>query len=155
MAEGRGLPLPLQLKVEKGFGWHDVWLWGRQNRPLQNIPLWYVDNFKPKSISVQQTQEELFTSPYSAWKNLEKRPLPGRELLLKTTFYTQRTYLHGMGTFVYQTSVLSFRWIVCHPSRPLLLSSGWNISVNYLTASNEDPKHTNFVFFLLICLMST
>ena len=39
---------------------------GVQGRLPQNMPLWHVDYFELKTIKVQQTQEELFTSPLTA-----------------------------------------------------------------------------------------
>ena len=50
----------------------DVTVEGEQNRPHQNVPLWHVNYFELKKIKVQKTQEEIFTSPLTAVKNLEK-----------------------------------------------------------------------------------
>lgn len=36
---------------------------GEQTVPPQNGSLWHVDDFQPKAIKTQQTQENLFTSP--------------------------------------------------------------------------------------------
>lgn len=41
-----------------------------------NMPLQYVDYFKLNTVKSQQTQEELFTSPVTAYKNLDRVPTP-------------------------------------------------------------------------------
>lgn len=36
---------------------------GAQNKLTQDLPVWYVDYFKLKTIKAQKTQEETFTFP--------------------------------------------------------------------------------------------
>ena len=50
----------------------------------------------------QWTKEGLFTSPLTAWKNLDRGPVQGRELLPEINFYIRKTYLYGMAHIVYQ-----------------------------------------------------
>lgn len=42
-----------------------------QDKPPQNVPLYHVDYIDLKWTKVQKTQEEIFISPFTAWKNLE------------------------------------------------------------------------------------
>ena len=37
----------------------------------KNVSLWHVDYFELKMIKTIKTQEELFTFPLTAWKNLK------------------------------------------------------------------------------------
>ena len=53
--------------------------------PLQNVPLWHVDYFELRTIRTQKTQQELFTFSFSVYKNLDRRPGPGRELTPERT----------------------------------------------------------------------
>ena len=67
---------------------------GVQGRLPQNMPLWHVDYFELKTNKSQQTQEELFTSPWAALKkkkkkkkaNLDMGPAQGWEMLPEKTF---------------------------------------------------------------------
>ena len=49
----------------------------------------------------QQTEEGLFTPPLTAWKNLDRGPVQGRELLPEINFYIRKTYPYGMAHIVY------------------------------------------------------
>lgn len=56
----------------------------------QNTPecaIWYLHYFELKTMGAQQTQEALFTSLLTAWKNLDRGPVAGRELLPQIPFY--------------------------------------------------------------------
>lgn len=49
------------------------WDWKAQNMPPQNVSIWQVDHFELKGTKTQQTQEKLFTSSLTAYKNLGNR----------------------------------------------------------------------------------
>lgn len=40
-----------------------AWGVGGQKKPLQNVPIWYVDYFELKAIKTQQMQKKLLPSP--------------------------------------------------------------------------------------------
>lgn len=48
-----------------------------------------MNNFKLKTIKVQHTQEKLFTFSITTYKNLGRRPIPGRELILNIPFISE------------------------------------------------------------------
>ena len=57
------------------------------------MPLWYEDPFELKAIKTQQTQNKRtnktpkpFTSLLTTYKNLDRGPIPERELLPEITF---------------------------------------------------------------------
>ena len=41
---------------------YDIEIEGAQNKSPQNVPLWQVDYFEPKTIKAQKSQEEFLTS---------------------------------------------------------------------------------------------
>ena len=45
----------------------------------------------------QQTQEKLFPSPLTPWKNWGRQPAPGREQLTENFYYIRKTSLTGLG----------------------------------------------------------
>lgn len=47
---------------------------GVQNKSPQRAPFWHDDYFELKTIKSQKTQEELGTSPLTAWKNSDRGP---------------------------------------------------------------------------------
>lgn len=47
---------------------------GVQNESPQNVPVWHVNYFEMKIIKTHKAQEEFFTSPLSASKNLDRGP---------------------------------------------------------------------------------
>ena len=50
-----------------------------EGRPPQDVPLWYADYFKLKTMKAQKTQEEHLTFPLKLPKGLyHRRPVPGR-----------------------------------------------------------------------------
>ena len=51
--------------------------------------------FKLTTVGALESQEEFFASFLTAWKNLDKGSLPGRELLPETASYIRKIYLHG------------------------------------------------------------
>ena len=57
--------------------------------------LWHIDYFELKTVRAQQTQKELVTFPWTAYKVLDRGPVPGRKLLPEIIFYIRKTYLHG------------------------------------------------------------
>lgn len=73
-------------------------------------------------------------------QNLDRGPLPRRELLPEMTLYTWKTFLHGMGNICYQTFLFIFLnclppiWNTNTNPSPLVLCSRWFVSLNYLTA---------------------
>lgn len=102
---------------------------GVQGRLSQNVPRWHVDYFELKTNKSQQTQEELFTSPWATLKkkkaNLDLGPAQGREMLPGKTFYN-----HWLVPPSCELSSNPFE--VLDPC-PILLSSAWHLSLNYLT----------------------
>ena len=51
-----------------------------QNLPLPQISLCHADYFELKTIKAQKTQEETLIFSLTAWKNLDRGPVPGIEL---------------------------------------------------------------------------
>ena len=102
-----------------------------QNEPPQNAPLGCMDYATLKAMGAQKTQEELFTSLLTVWKNLDRWPGPGRGPSPERTGVIRGGQLHGASvlshlcahwlcmawqTFVYQTLALPiFLWIVSLP----------------------------------------
>lgn len=77
---------------------HDIYD-GVQNRLSKNMTFWHVDYFELKTIfKGQQSKVEIFTSPsLTAWKKLDREPVPGKELLPEIIFLNiRKSYLHGM-----------------------------------------------------------
>lgn len=54
------------------------------------MPFGHVDDFKLKTIKAPHTQEKLFTFSVTTYKDLSRGPIPGRELILKITFLSER-----------------------------------------------------------------
>ena len=112
---------------------------GKLNMPPPHVSLWHGDSFQLMALETLQVQEKVFTSPLTAWKYLDGWTVPERELLPEITFIFRHTYLHGRANICVPKNMLfsgscelnSFEIL---KSCPLLLSSGWYISLNYLTA---------------------
>lgn len=66
---------------------------GEQNMSCKMCPFGVRVVLSWKQFQPQQTQSQ---SPLTTQKNLDRGPVPGRELLLEITFYIRETPLHGM-----------------------------------------------------------
>lgn len=53
---------------------------GAQGRPAQSVPLVYMDCIELKTIWTQKIQKNLFASPLTAWKSLNRVSGPDRKL---------------------------------------------------------------------------
>ena len=126
----------------------------------QNVLLGHVNYFELKTIMAQQTEEGLFTSPLTAWTNLDRGPVQGRELLPEINFYTRKTYLYGMAPVVFHillfpsSGEFSSSPLKSQTPNPFLLSSDWHINLNCLTVWSSHifgiPIPTKSIFFLLL-----
>ena len=107
---------------------------GVQGRLPQNMPLWHVDYFELKTNKSQQTQEELFTSPWAALKKKKKKKGKlrfGWDLHKDKRCYQRKLfYKHWLVPPSCELSSNPFE--VLDPC-PILLSSAWHLSLNYLT----------------------
>ena len=68
--------------------------------PPQNVPLWHVDYLELNAIKTQQTQEKHFSSPLTAYKNLDRGPVPGTVLLPEITFISERLICVASSSFL-------------------------------------------------------
>ena len=102
-----------------------------QGRLPQNVPLWHVDYFELKTNKFQQTQEELFTSPWAALKKTNKKSKPRFGTCTRMRDVTEKTfYKHWLVPPPCELSPNPFE--VLDPW-PILLSSAWHLGLNYLT----------------------
>lgn len=119
------------------------------------MPFGHVDDFKLKTIKAPHTQEKLFTFSVTTQKDLSRGPIPGRELMLKITFISER-FICTHDKHLFTKHPFSSLCDLSSSSFPLVFSSGRHTSLKrpvFGCCVSGAPIHTKFLL-LLIYLMS-
>lgn len=113
---------------------------GVQSRLPQNVPRGDVDCFKQDDIHGPKDSGRTFCLSLNCLEEFKQRAHTRIELTPKIAIYIKKIYLHGVGNnylpIICSSHFLEFTFLSFEitDSYPPLLSSDWNVDLNYLIA---------------------